>query len=121
MKATNEPSCVAGPMSIPVICQTAMTQHAAASPSVPASAAAVTAAVAREKAAGSARTSPPPAGTGAFWGSAFIIASVVSHRVSTSPEVVGQCTECAVPVAGQRGQELLRYLHRRGAQPVTHP
>ena len=29
--------------------------------------------------------------------------------------------ERAVPVAGQRGQELLRCLHRRRAQPVPHP
>jgi hypothetical protein len=36
-------------------------------------------------------------------------------------EVVLQCAERAVPVAGQRGQELLRHLHRRGAQPVPHP
>jgi hypothetical protein len=43
IKPPNEPSRVAVPMSIPFICQTAMTQHAAASPSVPVSAAAVAA------------------------------------------------------------------------------
>jgi hypothetical protein len=42
-KAPNEPSWVAIPMSIPFICQTAMTELAAASPSVPVSAAAVAA------------------------------------------------------------------------------
>ena len=36
-------------------------------------------------------------------------------------EVVLERAERAVPVAGQRGQELLRHLHRRGAQPVAHP
>ena len=35
--------------------------------------------------------------------------------------MVLQRVEPAVPVAGQRGQELLRHLHRRGAQPVAHP
>jgi len=36
-------------------------------------------------------------------------------------EVVLQRAERAVPVAGERGQELLRHLHRGGAQPVSHP
>jgi hypothetical protein len=35
--------------------------------------------------------------------------------------VVLQRVEPAVPVAGQRGQELLRHLHRGRAQPVPHP
>ena len=42
MKAPNEPSWVAVPMFIPLIRQTATAQHAAASPSVPVSTAAVT-------------------------------------------------------------------------------
>jgi len=33
-------------------------------------------------------------------------------------KMVLQGAERAIPVARQRGQELLRYLHRRGAQPV---
>ena len=41
--------------------------------------------------------------------------------LSTPVEVVGQGAESAVPVAGQRGQELLRHLHRRQPQPVAHP
>jgi hypothetical protein len=41
--------------------------------------------------------------------------------LSTLVEVVSQCAERAVPVARQRRQELLRDLHRRGAQPVPHP
>ena len=42
--------------------------------------------------------------------------------IARSPvEVVLQRIERAVPVAGQRGQELLRYLHRGGPQPVPHP
>ena len=42
--------------------------------------------------------------------------------VSRRPaEVVLQRAEGAVPVAGQRGQELLCYLHRGGAEPVAHP
>jgi hypothetical protein len=36
-------------------------------------------------------------------------------------EMVLQRVERAVPVAGQRGQELLRHLHRLRAQPVPHP
>jgi len=36
-------------------------------------------------------------------------------------EVILQRPERGVPVAGQRGQELLRHLHRRRAQPVAHP
>ena len=36
-------------------------------------------------------------------------------------EVIFQCVERAVPVAHQRGQELLRHLHRRRPQPVPHP
>jgi hypothetical protein len=40
---------------------------------------------------------------------------------STPVEVVLQRVERAVPVAGQRGQELLCHLHRRRAQPVPHP
>ncbi len=43
MKNANEPSLVATPMSIPCICQTAMPQDAAASPSVAVSAAAIAA------------------------------------------------------------------------------
>src|SRR6266550_3703074 len=43
-KNANEPSRVWAPMSIPVICRTATTQHAAASPSVAVSAAGVAAA-----------------------------------------------------------------------------
>jgi hypothetical protein len=35
--------------------------------------------------------------------------------------MICQCAERAVPVAGQRGQELLRHLHRGRAQPVPHP
>jgi len=35
--------------------------------------------------------------------------------------VVLQRVERAIPVAGQRGQELLRHLHWRGAQPVPDP
>jgi hypothetical protein len=35
-------------------------------------------------------------------------------------EVVLQRLKRAVPVAGQRGQELLRHPHRRGTQPVAH-
>jgi hypothetical protein len=34
-------------------------------------------------------------------------------------EVVGQRVEGAVPVAGQRGEELLGLLHRGGEQPVA--
>jgi hypothetical protein len=44
-KNANEPSGVATPMSIPFICQTATTQNAAASPSVPVRAVAVAAVV----------------------------------------------------------------------------
>jgi hypothetical protein len=40
---------------------------------------------------------------------------------STLAEVIFQRLERAVPVARQRGQELLRHLHRRRAQPVPHP
>ena len=36
-------------------------------------------------------------------------------------EVLPQRVELAVPVAGQRGQELLGHLHRRGTQSVEHP
>ena len=36
-------------------------------------------------------------------------------------EVILQRAERAFPVAGQRGQELLRHLHRGRAQPVAHP
>ena len=36
-------------------------------------------------------------------------------------EVAGERIERAVPVAGERGQELLRHLHRRGAQPDSAP
>jgi hypothetical protein len=35
-------------------------------------------------------------------------------------EVVLQRLERAVPIAGQRGQELLRHLHRGRVQPVAH-
>jgi hypothetical protein len=46
MKDANEPSLVATPMSIPCICQAAMPQDAAASPSVAVSAAAIAAVLA---------------------------------------------------------------------------
>jgi hypothetical protein len=36
-------------------------------------------------------------------------------------EVTLERVERAVPVAGQRGQKLLRHLHGRGVQPVAHP
>jgi len=36
-------------------------------------------------------------------------------------EVVLQRVQRSVPVAGQRGQELLRHLHRLRTQPVPHP
>jgi hypothetical protein len=36
-------------------------------------------------------------------------------------EVTLERVERAVPVAGQRGQELLGHLHGRGVQPVAHP
>ncbi len=82
MKDANEPSRVATPMSIPRICQTAMPQDAAASPSVPVSAAAAAASVARATAAGSAGTPvPPAAGNAASCGSPFIIASLISPGV----------------------------------------
>jgi hypothetical protein len=45
MKDANEPSLVGTPMSIPRICQTAMPQDAAASPSVAVSTAAIAAAL----------------------------------------------------------------------------
>ena len=41
--------------------------------------------------------------------------------LGSAAEVVFQCVQPGVPVAGQRGQELLRHLHGRGAQPVAHP
>src|SRR5258707_15876737 len=51
-KDTNEPSGVATPMSIPLICRTATTQDVAASPSVAVSAAAVAAVLVLVTAAG---------------------------------------------------------------------
>ena len=36
-------------------------------------------------------------------------------------EMVLEGIELAVPVPGQRGQELLRHLHGGGAKPVAHP
>jgi hypothetical protein len=36
-------------------------------------------------------------------------------------EVLRQRLERAVPVAGERRQELLRHLHRRRTEPVQHP
>jgi len=69
-------------MSIPFICQTAMTQHAAASPSVPVSAAVAAAGMARVTTAGSAGTSvSSAAGNAAFCGSTFIVVSMISHSV----------------------------------------
>src|SRR5215470_12281676 len=140
MKNPNEPSLVAVPMSIPCICQAATIQLAAASATVAVSAAAVAAGVARATTAGSAGTPvPTAAGTAAFCGSPFIVASLISGvlsgwwggvsrpreqagwSLSTPVEVVGQCAERAVPVAGQRGEELLRHPHWRRAQPVAHP
>jgi hypothetical protein len=89
MKKPNEPSWVAVPMSIPRICQAAMTQHAAASPSIPASAAAVAAGVARVTAAGSAGMPvPPAAGSPMSCRSPFIVASLISHGVPGSAGVV---------------------------------
>ncbi len=41
--------------------------------------------------------------------------------LSTPVEVAGQCAEWAVPVAGQRGEELLGHLHRCRLQPVADP
>jgi len=69
-------------MSIPCIRQTAMAQHAAASPSVPVSVPAVAAGVARVTAPVSAGTpAPRAAGGAAVCGSAFMVASVVSPGV----------------------------------------
>jgi len=45
----------------------------------------------------------------------------VRGRAGTPVEVILQRAERAVPVARERGQELLRHLHRRGVQPVAHP
>jgi hypothetical protein len=39
----------------------------------------------------------------------------------SAAEMVLQRVEPAVPVTGQRGQKLLRHLHRRGAQAVPYP
>ena len=44
-----------------------------------------------------------------------------SGIASNPVEVVLQRVERAVPVAGQRGQELLRHLHRGGPELVPHP
>ena len=47
---------------------------------------------------------------------------VVGLRRAARPvEVVLQRAERTVPVAGQRGQELLSHLHRGRAQPVAYP
>ena len=58
----NEPSSVATPMSIPVICQTATTQQPAASPSVAATTVAVTVVVCLGFAAVPASTAPSSSG-----------------------------------------------------------
>ena len=48
---------------------------------------------------------------------------IATGRVAagSAAEMVFQCVQSGVPVAGQRGQELLCHLHRRGAQPLAHP
>jgi len=45
----------------------------------------------------------------------------VRGRAGITVEVIFQGAQRALPVARERGQELLRHLHRRGAQPVAHP
>jgi len=51
-----------------------------------------------------------------------VISRLCGQPAASSPtEVVPQRVERAVPVAGQHGQELLRHLHRGGAEPVSHP
>src|SRR5215471_5204544 len=109
MNDANEPSLVATPMSIPRICQTEMPQQAAASPSVAVSAAAIAAVL-----------------TGATVVTWSVMISSGSLSGAGGPriapvEVVLQRLERAVPVAGQRGQELLCYLHGSRSQPVPHP
>src|SRR5215472_4555464 len=78
IKNPNEPSWVAVPMSIPCICQTAITQQAAARPSVPVNAAAVAAGEVCVSTAGSAGASVLSAGNAAFCGSTSIIASMIN-------------------------------------------
>ena len=111
-------------MSIPFICQTATTHDAAASPSVAISAAMPTLVVAGLGVDGLRRV-PVDGESGGE--------SVIRHAflgflergccgLASGPvEVLCQRLERAVPVAGQRGQELLRHLHRRRTEPVPHP
>src|SRR5215831_6122123 len=112
MKDANEPSLVATPMSIPCICHTAMTQDAAASPSVAVSAAAIAPVLA-------------VATVVVYPWSAMMLSGFV-QRGSGAPadgpvEVVLQGAERAVPVARQGGQELLGHPHRRGPHSVADP
>src|SRR5215831_5701584 len=109
IKDANDPSLVATPMSIPCICQTAMPQDAAASPSVAVSAAAIVAVLLVAKAVvnpWSVMSSP------GFvrWGG--------GGPAGIPVEVVLEGAEGVVPVAAERGQELLGYLHRCRPQPV---
>jgi hypothetical protein len=74
-----------------------------------------------------------------YWGITAVIMAVVAIRAVLTPDWFSGLLACgaaggafvgafhsnaigwSVPVARQRGQELLRHLHRRGAQPVPHP
>ena len=91
MKNANEPSRVATPMSIPCICRTATTQDAAASPSVPVSAAAVTAGVVRVTTAGSAGEPMTPSSNIAierllYYGNRSVASREMARRVTPAPQ-----------------------------------
>jgi hypothetical protein len=53
--------------------------------------------------------------------SSGLVRSGCAGLAGTPVEVVLQRAERAIPVPGQRGQELLRHPHRGRAQPVAHP
>jgi hypothetical protein len=50
-----------------------------------------------------------------------VFISLSTFQLMSLIQEVPQRAEPAVPVARQRGQELLRHLHRGGVQPVPHP
>src|SRR3984885_2463052 len=110
MKNANEPSRVVTPISIPCICRTATTQDAAASPSVPVSAAAVTAGVARVTTAGSAGAPMTPSQQIAIERLLYY-----GNRSVASRERDGQPGGPGATVGGRRGRA------RGEARPAAAP